>query len=328
MGLIVMNDQTSILARFPDLRVLVIGDLILDHYIWGDATRISPEAPVPVIHVVRESYTAGGAANVALNLAKLDVRAEVIGTVGNDAAGGRLRELLSAEGIETGRCHAGANAPTIVKTRVVARHQQLCRIDHEAPRSAYAFGGGPLMISELEAAVSAADAVILSDYAKGCLTQEMVDLVCGFARDKGKLLAVDPKPVRHLKFAHVDLLTPNRHEALELASLPEPSADEPYPLDLICQKICERFSPGLLVITLGADGMAVCRNGRVEQVMPTEALEVFDVSGAGDTVIATLTAALAAGADAVSAAKLANRAAGVVVSKMGTATVTRSELGV
>src|ERR1035437_3153122 len=112
MGLIVMNDQASILARFPDLRVLVIGDLILDHYIWGDATRISPEAPVPVIHVVRESYTAGGAANVALNLAKLDVRAEVIGTVGNDGAGGRLRELLSAEGIETGRCHAGANAPT------------------------------------------------------------------------------------------------------------------------------------------------------------------------------------------------------------------------
>lgn len=316
----------SILARFPEIKILVIGDLILDHYIWGDATRISPEAPVPVIHVVRESYTAGGAANVAMNLAKLDVHTEVIGTTGRDSAGDKLRDLLSSAGVETGRCLTSDAAPTIVKTRVIARNQQLCRIDYEAVRGAYAINGGPRIAGHLMTAVADADAVILSDYAKGCLTQDMVSLICGCAREQGKLLAVDPKPVRHLKFEHVDLLTPNRHEALELALLPEPSAEDPYPLEEACRRIYERFSPGVLVITLGADGMAVCKDGRVEQVLPTAALEVFDVSGAGDTVIATLTAALSAGADPVSAARLANRAAGIVVSKMGTATVTRNEL--
>ena len=315
----------ELLPRLASLRVLVIGDLMLDHYVWGEVSRISPEAPVPVVHVAREADTAGGAANVALNLAALGIRTEVIGCLGADPAADRLRSLLHAAGIETGRCVVRPGAPTIVKTRVVARTQQLCRIDHEAPRSAYDIGASDGFEAALTAAVAVADAVIVSDYAKGAVTQGLLDRVFKLGRVHGRLVAVDPKPARHLNLAGAGVLTPNRGEALELAGFTD-AAGEPPALEEVARRIHDLHAPALLVITLGADGMALCREGKIEHRMPTHAREVFDVSGAGDTVIATLTAALAAKASPVDAAHLANLAAGIVVSKFGTATVSPAEI--
>jgi rfaE bifunctional protein kinase chain/domain len=309
----------EILDAISGLHVLVIGDLMLDHYIWGDVHRISPEAPVPVVHAARDSETAGGAANVALNLAALGAKTSVVGVLGDDAHGETLRAILSAAGIDTTGCRTSDGAPTIVKTRVIARNQQLCRIDREAPRANYAIDVLPGSLDDLAIAIAGADAVIFSDYAKGAITQPLLDALLPVAGKHATLVAIDPKPSRKLDFRGIQLITPNRHEALELAGLPEAAPGEAYPLAETARRIHQTHAPENLIITLGADGMAICRNGEVESVLPTRAREVFDVSGAGDTVIATLTAALAAGADASSAAHLANLAAGDVVSKMGTA---------
>ena len=314
--------NASILAAIRELKILVIGDLMLDHYIWGDVHRISPEAPVPIVNVSRESHTAGGAANVALNLASLGVAARVAGTLGEDAAGNKLLGLLGAAGVDTSLCLTAPPRPTIVKTRVIVRNQQLCRIDHEAAASLYSIEASPALLS----AIDASDAIIVSDYAKGVISQSTLNAILDHAKQHGKTIAIDPKPSSHLKFEGASLITPNRHEALELAGLAEPRIGDPYPLDQVCRQIQQRHSPKLLIITLGADGMAICRDGKVEQTLPTRARQVFDVSGAGDTVIATLTAALTSGLSAEDAAKLANLAAGVVVSRLGTATVTPEDL--
>jgi D-beta-D-heptose 7-phosphate kinase/D-beta-D-heptose 1-phosphate adenosyltransferase len=314
--------NASILAAMQDIKILVIGDLMLDHYIWGDVHRISPEAPVPIVNAARESHTAGGAANVALNLASLGVPVRLAGTLGTDAAGNKLLGLLKDAGIDTTHCHTGANRPTIIKTRVIARTQQLCRIDHEAATSAYTLECTTSLLNAIESS----DAVILSDYAKGVISQSLLDALIAHAKQHGKIISLDPKPSRKLNFHGASLITPNRHEALELAGLAEPEIGEPYPLDQVCRNIHDHYSPQLLIITLGADGMAICSKGKVEQTLPTQARQVFDVSGAGDTVIATLTGALAAGAAPEDAAQLANLAAGVVVSRIGTATVTLEDL--
>lgn len=317
---------SEILNKLRGINVLVIGDLMLDHYVWGDVHRISPEAPVPVVHAVKDTYAAGGAANVALNLASLGVNASVIGVLGDDEHGDMLRCILNAAGIDTAPCLGGETIPTIVKTRVIARNQQLCRIDREGARAAYAISAFSGAHDPLAEAIAHADAVIFSDYAKGVITQELLDFAIPVAHKNGTLVALDPKPSRKLAFHGVDLITPNRHEALELAGLSEPVPGEAYPLADVATRIHEAHSPAHLVITLGADGMAVCHDGQVVETLPTRAREVFDVSGAGDTVIATLTAALAAGATPVQAAAFANTAAGVVVSKMGTATPTADEI--
>ena len=318
---------SQLLENFSRLRVLVVGDIMLDHYVWGDVSRISPEAPVPVVLVERDSYTAGGAANVAHNLSALGLSVELIGIVGDDEAGRRLCGLLAENNVSAARCVVSSSAPTIMKTRVMARKQQVCRIDREGARGHYGHAAeSELLPRVLEALATGVQAVIVSDYAKGGLNQVVLEGILAAAKRHGVLAAVDPKPARKLNLTGVGLLTPNRHEALELAGFPEPSVGEPYPLEAVCARIYELFAPSLLVVTLGADGMALSLGGRVEQVIPTAAREVYDVSGAGDTVIATLTAALAAGADPVAAVHVANHAAGVVVSKLGTAVVTAEEL--
>jgi D-beta-D-heptose 7-phosphate kinase/D-beta-D-heptose 1-phosphate adenosyltransferase len=314
--------NASILAAIRELKILVIGDLMLDHYIWGDVHRISPEAPVPVVNASRESHTAGGAANVALNLASLGVAARVAGSLGEDAAGNKLLGLLGAAGVDTSLCLTAPPRPTIVKTRVIVRNQQLCRIDHEAAASLYSIEASPALLSAIEAS----DAIIVSDYAKGVISQSTLNAILDHAKRHGKIIAIDPKPSSQLKFEGASLITPNRHEALELAGLAEPRIGELYPLEQVCRVVHERYSPELLVITLGADGMAICREGKVKQILPTRARQVFDVSGAGDTVIAILTIALASGATPEQAAMLANLAAGVVVSQIGTATTTLEDL--
>lgn len=318
--------RNALLEKLPALRILVIGDLMLDHYIWGDVHRISPEAPVPVVQAMRESHTAGGAANVALNLASLGVRVSVCGAVGKDDAGDKLCQLLEEKSIATTGCFRLPGLSTMVKTRVIVRTQQLCRIDREAARAAYGIDDVEGVDEWLSERIGDCDAVILSDYAKGVVTQQLMDRCFVLAAQHGTLLAVDPKPTRMLHFKGAGLMTPNRHEALELAGLPEPEPGEPYPLEAVCMSIHEKHAPALLVVTLGADGMVVSAGGKIVERLPTTAREVFDVSGAGDTVIATLTAALAAGAGPVDAANFANLAAGVVVSKVGTATVSPDEV--
>lgn len=313
---------SKMLSAMQDIKILVIGDLMLDHYIWGDVHRISPEAPVPIVNATRESHTAGGAANVALNLASLGIPVSLAGSLGIDVSGEKLLGILDGAGIDTSLCLTESRRPTIVKTRVIVRNQQLCRIDHEASASLYSIDSTAALLIAIETS----DAIIVSDYAKGVISQSTLNAILDHAKHHGKTIAIDPKPSRKLKFEGASLITPNRHEALELAGLAEPASDEPYPLNEICRIIHERHAPELLIITLGADGMAISRNGNVELTLPTQAREVFDVSGAGDTVIATLTAALASGATAEEAAKLANLAAGVVVSRIGTAIVTTKDL--
>lgn len=317
----------NLLNQLGTVKVLVLGDLMLDHYIWGNVHRISPEAPVPVVQVAKDTYTAGGAANVALNLSNLSVKTKVMGHVIQDDAGRRLQEILAAKSVRYISPELLFQAPTIIKTRVIVHSQQLCRIDREETRECYSIDSSPKFEILLEKVLAEVDAVIISDYAKGVITQTLVDSVLKIAEKLPDLLvAVDPKPARKLTFKGVGLLTPNRNEALELAELPEPLPGEKYPLEEICKRIHDIYSPKILIVTLGADGMAISNKGEVTEHLPTVARQVFDVSGAGDTVIATLTAALASGATAAEAARLANAAAGCVVAHVGTAPVLFDEL--
>ncbi len=320
-----MNPK-DLLTAISKVRILVIGDLMLDDYVWGDVTRISPEAPVPVVRVYDETRTAGGAANVALNLSALGVKASLLGVIGKDPHGHHLLDLLNERGVDTTPILEFSDVSTIVKTRVLARKQQLCRIDRENGKGNYGLPSSILNEQVLGALIADNDAIILSDYAKGAITQPVVDCVRELARKTGTIISVDHKPSSGLDLRGLSLMTPNRHEALEMAGLREPCPGEPYPLEEACRIIHQKFFPSLLVITLGADGLAICREGIVEAVMPTQAKEVFDVSGAGDTVIAAFTALIAAGAPAGEAAHFANLAAGIVVAKIGTATVTPAEL--
>ena len=317
-----MKGIAPLLKKIARLRILVVGDVMLDHYIWGDATRISPEAPVPVVDIARDSWTAGGAANVALNIASLGARCAVAGFIGDDAHGAKLTEILHTKKIRT--LPTPGSSATIVKTRVLVQHQQLCRLDREAPPSAYHVGAEAIE-KLLAKEMSACDAVILSDYAKGILTNELVERVSSLATKAGKFIALDPKPKRKLMFHGLDLITPNKRESLQLAGI-EWAPHTPFPAAEVCARLHELYATKHLVITLGEDGMLLSANGKILKTIPTAAREVYDVSGAGDTSLAALVLALAAGAKLETAAHFANAAAGVVVGKLGTATVTPQEL--
>ncbi|MSU22335.1 MAG: hypothetical protein EXS32_00760 [Opitutus sp.] len=317
-----MKNLPALLKKISGLRLLVVGDVMLDRYIWGDATRISPEAPVPVIDIDRETWTAGGAANVALNIAALGARCTVAGYIGHDDAGRKLAETLHEKKIAT--ISTPGTSQTIVKTRVLVQRQQLCRIDRESPPAAYAVS--PAAAEKLlRAAIRASDAVILSDYAKGILSDEVIDRITQLARAAGKFIALDPKPKRPLHFHGLDLITPNKRESLQLAGIELPP-HTPFPAARVCARLHEIYATKHLVITLGEDGMLLSAGGKILQTIPTAAREVFDVSGAGDTSLAALVLALAAGASLEDAAHFANAASGVVVGKIGTATVTPKEL--
>jgi rfaE bifunctional protein kinase chain/domain len=317
-----MKTLPQLLKKIARLRILVIGDVMLDHYIWGDATRISPEAPVPVIDIARDSWTAGGAANVALNLASLGAHCTVVGYIGSDDNGTRLATILHGKRIAT--VNTPGTAPTIVKTRVLVQHQQLCRLDREAPPTAYEIP--PSKIEALVAPeIAKCDAVVLSDYAKGILTDGVVERVSRLAQAAGKFVALDPKPKRKVTFHGLDLITPNKRESLQLAGI-ELAPHARYPAADVCARLHELYATRHLVITLGEEGMLLSAKGKIQKIIPTAAREVFDVSGAGDTALAGLVLALTAGASLETSAHFANAAAGVVVGKLGTATVTPKEL--
>lgn len=319
-------DIANLLNKFAKLRIVVIGDIMLDHYIMGDATRISPEAPVPVVSVARDTYVPGGAANVANNFAGLGVPTNLIGSYTNDPESVLLNEVLSDRGIQLSPIGQKEGATTILKTRVIVQRQQLCRIDREAKPAAYALDhllGSPQFI-EL---ITNADAILFSDYAKGVVNDSLLNAVRTHVASlpKQPLLIVDPKPKRHLDLHGMSLMTPNRAEALQMAGF-DSSSDADFDDEAVSSIIFKKYNPEKLVITLGAEGMLLGENGKIIGRIATEAREVFDVSGAGDTVISVLTAGLAAGESLEDAARLANKAAGVVVSHLGTAPITAEEL--
>ena len=319
----------DLLARAQRTRVLVIGDLMLDQFIWGRVNRISPEAPVPVVEFDRESFMPGGAANLARNLITLGAASEVFGVVGADREGRELRRLLEAnqagcQGVLTER-----NRPTSIKTRVIAHQQQVVRLDRET-RQPLSGRTSRALLAAIEARLEGAAAVIVGDYGKGVVTQWLLDELKPRCRARGVWLSLDPKPVHRLDLKGLSLITPNRKEAFELACrqdgdrVENPLADTVL-IDLAHQLLAD-LAPALLLITLGEQGMLLCRRGHPPFHIPTVAREVFEVSGAGDTVIASFSLAIAAGASPVEAAIFSNHAAGVVVGKIGTATVSPAEL--
>jgi len=310
---------------FKNKRILVFGDIMLDRYIWGDTSRISPEAPVPVVEVLRESCTAGGAANVALNLASLGLDVALCGLSGRDAVGDELVSILSRAGVSYSKALQIPGFSTVVKTRVMVRSQQLCRLDTEPPPEHHCPARHGV-VDEVLKAVMSADAVLISDYAKGIVTQSVLDQILAAVKSTGAVSVIDPKPKRKLHFRGASVMTPNRSEALELAGLLDTGRGSAFPFKQVGTKIFEEYDPSFLVVTLGAEGMALYRSPDDFTLLPTAAREVYDVSGAGDTVVAVITAALAAGLSIKEAVSIANIAAGIVVAKVGTAVVTASEL--
>jgi D-beta-D-heptose 7-phosphate kinase/D-beta-D-heptose 1-phosphate adenosyltransferase len=313
----------ELIGRFAGKRVLAIGDVMLDEFIWGRVSRISPEAPVPVVNVTSETYYPGGAANVARNLREFTGHVSIMGIAGADGPGQRLLALLHAAGIDTAGVLQDSIATTTVKTRIIARNQQVVRVDrerHTVPNDWQLARA----LDYLEQAVSEVDAIVVADYGKGFLTQPLADEICRLARQHSKILTVDPHPYTSLVWRGATAVKPNRMEAFHVAGIPD-SEDEGV-LRQAAQKLLDLWQPESLLITLGEHGMWLF-NGNAEPLLfPACAHEVFDVSGAGDTAIAVLTLALASGATPAEAAGLANHASGIVVGKIGTATVMAEEL--
>ncbi len=313
----------------PAQRILVCGELILDEFIWGKVSRISPEAPVPVVEVISESYNAGGAANVARNLREFIEHVHLMGLAGEGLFADRLHGLLAACNIRMDCVQVDPAYQTICKTRIIARHQQVVRVDRER-RTSYTEAQKARALAQFEALLPSLDAVILEDYAKGLLDQPLADEIIRRARGAGKIVTVDPNPSNAIVWRGVTSVTPNRSEAFRSARVPWSDPIDPPLTDRallqVGAQLLEEWRCEHLLITLSEQGMMLFEPSRAPFHIPTRAQEVFDVSGAGDTAIALFTAALAGGATAGEAAEISNHASGIVVGKLGTATVTRDEL--
>jgi len=306
----------SELPVFKHARILVVGDVMLDRYWFGEVHRISPEAPVPVLKVERVEERPGGAANVARNIAALDAHATLLSVVGDDEAGACLEKLLKQHDNLNALLHRDSSIATIIKLRAIARHQQLLRIDFETPPSHEVLHAA---LADFHAQLPSADVVILSDYGKGGLAHiaEMIRL----ARAAGKPVLVDPKGEDYERYRGATLLTPNRSEFRQVAGGWTTEAE----LNAKAEKLRISLQLDALLVTRSEEGMSLYRDDEALHE-PTCTREVFDVSGAGDTVIATLAVMLASGADLSDAMRIANRAAGIVVGKLGTAVVSREEI--
>ena len=306
----------SALPVFSGCRILVVGDVMLDRYWFGDVHRISPEAPVPVLKVNRVDERPGGAANVARNIAALGAEATLLSVVGNDEAGLCLENLLGQHGNLTALLHRDPSVSTIIKLRAIAQQQQLLRIDCETPPSHEVLNAA---LEDYRVQLPLADVVILSDYGKGGLAH--IAQMIKMARDAGKPVLVDPKGEDYARYRGATLLTPNRSEFRQVAGGWCNEAE----LNAKAQALRAELQLDALLVTRSEDGMSLYRTDDVQHE-PTHTREVFDVSGAGDTVIATLAVMLAAGAALPDAMRIANRAAGIVVGKLGTAVVSREEI--
>jgi D-beta-D-heptose 7-phosphate kinase/D-beta-D-heptose 1-phosphate adenosyltransferase len=319
----------ALLTAATQTRIAVIGDVMLDQFIWGSVGRISPEAPVPVVDFERESFMPGGAANVARNLTALGVQTELLGVVGRDHAAEQLRRLLATHRIGCRGLFGSGARHTSVKTRIVAHKQQVVRIDRET-RDGVDGALAHRLSQALEELLPKTAAVIVGDYGKGVITQGLLEELKTLCRRRGIWLSLDPKPTHRLNLKGLSLITPNRKETFELAGLPDETRKN-NPLDdsnlmRAAERLLDDLRPAILLVTLGELGMLLCQRGQKPFHIPTVAQEVFDVSGAGDTAIAFFTLAIAAGASPLEAAMIANHAAGIVVGKVGTATVAADEL--
>lgn len=316
-----MADQ-EILANFRRRAVLVVGDLMVDEYIWGRVSRISPEAPVPVVEVTHESVRVGGAANVAANLRSLGAEVHVVGVVGNDPPGERLVNELEGLGIKGDGVAVDRDRPTAVKTRVVAGSQHVVRFDREDGRDLHP-GVTRRLLEGVRERLPHVHALLISDYAKGVVTAGLMRQVLPLARRLGRIVTVDPK-VRHFNlFKRATAVAPNHHEAGAAAGVVIRSEAD---LLRVGGRLLRRLEAEALLITRGEQGMSLFERGGAVHHIPAVAKEVYDVTGAGDTVMSALTLALAAGATMRQAAAIANHAAGIVVGKVGTAVVTLPEL--
>ncbi|HEV2841072.1 MAG TPA: PfkB family carbohydrate kinase [Chthoniobacterales bacterium] len=319
----------EILANAKTKRILVIGDLMLDEFVWGKVGRISPEAPVPVVEVTGESFYPGGAANVARNLREFIDDVSVVGLIGSDRGGRQLRELLAEQKIDTADAIEDADFRTIVKTRIIARNQQIVRVDREQVRSPT-----PAQVSHIvdnvRRRLAQIDAIIFEDYGKGLLSAELVGQICDESLRAGKIVSGDPNPRHPLEWKNITAVKPNRNEAFLAAGVPWSDPIDPAGQDQALLKVghalLEKWDTKYLLITLGEQGMMLFEKGNQPHHIPTKARQVFDVSGAGDTAIALFTLALCAGAAPSEAAEIANHGSAVVVGKLGTATVTSEEL--
>ena len=311
----------KIIEQFSNKKILVIGDVMLDKYIWGEVSRVSPEAPVQVVKVDKESYAPGGAANVASNVASLNGTTYMIGLVGDDSANKMLISELKNRQINTEGMVEDKNRPTIQKVRVIGKGQQLLRFDYE---------NGDYLDQEMEKKIldfvvkriQNIDAIIISDYAKGIITKNLAEQLIKLANEKKKVIIIDPKPKHKDFYKNATLITPNNDEACEMLNVEEKDDNA---LINVGKKLLEDLNSPL-IITRGEKGMAIFEKNSEITNIPTKAKEVYDIVGAGDTVVATLALALASNATLKEAATIANYAAGVTVGKVGTSTTTIEEI--
>jgi D-beta-D-heptose 7-phosphate kinase/D-beta-D-heptose 1-phosphate adenosyltransferase len=309
----------GVLRNFKKTRILVIGDLILDRYIWGKVSRISPEAPVPVVEVTDDNFMLGGAANVANNIIALGGKVTMAGVAGKDRAGEVLRKLLDDRDI---RCAVFEDSrPTTIKTRVIAHNQQVVRFDREDKNRLSGRVMGEIT-AFLKRAVHEHDAVIISDYRKGVVSRELIHGILKSAKAQNKLLAVDPKVGHFHYYKGVSLITPNIMEASQGSGV---EIRDEASLIKAGRTLMRKLSCGAVLVTRGEEGMSLFEKERITHI-PTVARHVYDVTGAGDTVVATFTLAYASGASMQEAAVIANHAAGIVVGEVGTAVVTPEKL--
>lgn len=316
------NDLLPYILKFKDARIMVIGDLMVDEYIWGSVSRISPEAPVPVVSVTSESLRLGGAGNVVNNIHSLGGKVWIGGVLGNDEMGRKVIHDLRKMGVDTKGVIVEPERVTTVKTRILAQHQQVVRYDREVIRPAQ-MESVQQILSLLKERLDELDAVLISDYGKGVVGELLVEQVRSLALNAGKVLAIDPKVKNFPLFRQATIITPNHHEAAEAAGRWIQNEED---LLAVGRILLQRLQAKSILITRGEKGMTLFQEDGEVTHIPTMAKEVFDVTGAGDTVISVLTLAMAAGANPKEAAMLSNYAAGIVVGEIGTATLKTSEL--
>ncbi|MDO8684855.1 MAG: D-glycero-beta-D-manno-heptose-7-phosphate kinase [Armatimonadota bacterium] len=314
---------SELLSAFENKRVLVVGDLMLDEYVWGAVSRISPEAPVMVIEVNGDSdFRPGGAANVVHNVQTLGAIAGLVGVVGDDSHGRRLKQQLTDAGVDVNGVVIDRSRPTTRKTRIIAHNQQVVRVDREKVQDV-STAIARKMMARLEEQIPQCDAVLFSDYNKGAITSELVGEAISISRNHGRVVTSNPKPMSILKFKGATVVTLNQSEAQAAVQRKLENEDQVRDAGLT---LVEYLSADAVIITRGAHGLCVCeRNGKTS-LIPAMPIEVYDVAGAGDTVISALTLALTAGADFVEAATIANWAGAAAVTKVGVAAVTRDEI--
>lgn len=317
-----MSDANTMISRFEDVTVLVVGDIILDQFIWGKVSRISPEAPVPVVEVQNETVLLGGAANVVNNIRSLGGRVFLAGVVGGDERGRDILGLLEGKGVPTAGVLIDPHRPTTIKTRIMAHRQQVVRFDRE-DNAFLSQGYADSLASYVRDTIPRTDTVVIADYGKGVVTEQIVQAVVQNARQNRKVVLLDPKIGRFHLYRDVTVVTPNSQEATSASGI---EIIDEASLKEAGERLLDRFNCEVVLITRGEDGMALFERGKEMILVPTTAREVFDVTGAGDTVIGVMGLVLAAGASFREAAELANYAAGIVVGKVGTATVSPDEL--